>query len=167
MSDYVRGLRQKIGNDFLMIPSVTVATFDDQDRVLLVRHVEGNLWVTPGGMVEPDEVPADAAVREVWEETGVHVELLRILGVYGGPDYRLTYRNGHQVAYVVTVFKARLIAGVARPDGRETLEVGFFSREEVKKLRTGRWISFSVDQAFGDQLEAGFVPPTWEPPATP
>jgi 8-oxo-dGTP pyrophosphatase MutT (NUDIX family) len=47
--------------------------------VLLVRHVEGNDWTTPGGMIEPLETPADAAVRETWEETGLHVELESLL----------------------------------------------------------------------------------------
>jgi len=65
---------------------VSVITFGDSERVLLVRHVEGNDWTTPGGMVEPYETPADAAVRETWEETGLYVRLTRIIGVFGGNE---------------------------------------------------------------------------------
>ena len=71
MSEYVRGLRERIGHDVLEVPTVGVAVFDDARRILLVRHAEGDDWTTPGGMVEPYESPADAAVRETWEELGL------------------------------------------------------------------------------------------------
>ncbi|GAA1360311.1 hypothetical protein GCM10009661_03860 [Catellatospora chokoriensis] len=44
-------------------------------RVVLVRH-PWRAWVPPGGMVEPGETPREAAARELFEETGLHVELL-------------------------------------------------------------------------------------------
>jgi 8-oxo-dGTP pyrophosphatase MutT (NUDIX family) len=81
MSDYIRGLREKIGTTVLEVPTVSILTFDVHERALLVRHVEGNDWSTPGGMIEPYETPANAAVREMWEETGLFVELTHIIGV--------------------------------------------------------------------------------------
>lgn len=44
--------------------------------ILLHHHAKLQRWLPPGGHVEPDELPDDAARREVFEETGVHVELL-------------------------------------------------------------------------------------------
>ncbi len=41
-------------------------------RMLLVRHRKLGLWLPPGGHLEANEVPHEAAVREVLEETGVH-----------------------------------------------------------------------------------------------
>jgi len=70
MSQYVRDLRAKIGTTVLEIPTVAVLIFDEQQRVLLVRHVEGNDWTTPGGMIEPYELPSDAAVRECGRKRG-------------------------------------------------------------------------------------------------
>lgn len=43
--------------------------------MLLLLHSGKGLWLPPGGHVEPDEEPAAAAVREVWEETGLRVEI--------------------------------------------------------------------------------------------
>ena len=93
MSDYIRNLRAMIGTTVLEVPTVSVLVEDAQNRVLLVRHVEGNDWTTPGGMMEPYETPADAAVREMWEETGLFVTLTGIVGVFGGPLCSSTYGN--------------------------------------------------------------------------
>lgn len=48
----------------------------DGDRVLLLFHAKLALWLPPGGHVEPNELPDDAAVREVLEETGVACTLV-------------------------------------------------------------------------------------------
>ncbi len=45
-------------------------------KVLLHRHRKLGMWLPPGGHIERDELPDEAAVREVWEETGVRVELV-------------------------------------------------------------------------------------------
>ena len=58
-------------------------------------------------------------VREVWEETGLHVAPTRILGLYGGPECHVRYRNGDEVSYLMVVFEARVIGGHPRPDGVE------------------------------------------------
>ncbi len=65
----------------MLVPSVTVITFDDRGRVQLARHADAGVWVAPGGCVDPHESPADAADREMWEETGLLVDPTRVLGV--------------------------------------------------------------------------------------
>lgn len=173
MSDYMRTLRSKLGSQLLEIPSVSVLSFDERERVVLVRHAEFDLWTTPGGAVEPQEVPADAAVREMWEETGLHVELLRVIGVYGGPEFTTRYRNGDAVSFMMTVFLARRIGGALRPDGEETLEVRSFAKTEIADLAMQAWAPRVVLQAFAEHERGGdpprsgpyFDPPSWAPPA--
>jgi 8-oxo-dGTP diphosphatase len=72
ISPYVRQLRESVGRARLLLPSVSVHVFGG-DRLLLVRRRDGGIRSTPGGAIEPDERPADAAVREAWEETGLLV----------------------------------------------------------------------------------------------
>jgi 8-oxo-dGTP pyrophosphatase MutT (NUDIX family) len=133
MSDYVRGLRDRIGNDFMFMPSVAALIRDDDGRILLVRHVEGR-WQLPGGAVDPGERPAAAMQRECLEEAGITVEPVRIAGVYGGPEYRITYANGDEAGWVVTVFEARISAGVPAPSDDETQAVGWFRPDEIDPL---------------------------------
>src|SRR5262245_46644080 len=121
-SDYVARLRQRIGHDLLVLPSVTGVVRDKEDRILLVNHSDSRTWVAPGGSIDPDESPADAVAREVYEETGILVEPVRILGVYAGPNFQVHYNNGDLTSYVMTVFECSYSGGRLQPDGAETLE---------------------------------------------
>jgi 8-oxo-dGTP pyrophosphatase MutT (NUDIX family) len=133
MSDYVRALREKIGPDLLFMPAVTAVIRDDDGRILLVQHVEGR-WQLPGGAVDPGERPAEALRRECREEAGIEIEPVRILGVYGGPEFRVRYENGDETGWVVTVFEARIVAGEPAPSDDETQRVGWFGLEEIEPL---------------------------------
>ena len=131
ISPHVRHLRDKVGHDLLLLPSTAVLPRDNAGRILLIRLIDSGNWATIGGAVEPGESPQEGAVREVAEEAGVVVELGSILGVFGGPEYNVTYPNGDRSAYVVTAFDATVVDGVPRPDGDETSEVGWFSPNEL------------------------------------
>lgn len=173
ISDYMRGLREKLGSRLIEIPSVTVLLFEEDtaggdDRLLLVRHADGGHWATPGGGLEPHEVPSDAAVREMWEETGLHVEPTRILGVFGGPEFATTYSHGDAVSFMVTVFLARKLDGAPAPDGDEIREVRAFTHGETLTLDMPEWARRIVACAFADRRDpaaaaAHFDPPSWSP----
>jgi ADP-ribose pyrophosphatase YjhB (NUDIX family) len=164
MSEYMRGLREALGPRLLEIPSVSILVFDARDRVLLVKHADAGAWTTPGGAVEPREVPADAAVREAWEETGLDVELLRVLGVYGGPEFTTTYRNGDAVSFAMTVFEGRPRGGRLCADGEETLEVAYFARDALSRIPLQPWVVRVVENALADRGATHFDAPTWRPP---
>lgn len=131
ISPYLRGLRERIGHDLVLLPSATLLLWD-RGRLALVRSAETGQWQTIGGAVDPDEHPADAAVREAAEETGVRATLPRLRGVVGGPAYRVTYVNGDRCAYVASVFDADLPPGsdvVLDPD--EVTELGWFAPDDI------------------------------------
>jgi 8-oxo-dGTP pyrophosphatase MutT (NUDIX family) len=163
VSQYIRSLRAKIGHDLLMLPSATAMLFDDRDRLLLAQNVEGGLWMTIGGAIDPSEEPADAAVRECWEETGLRVNPTRLLGVFGGPSFRITYPNGDVASYLAIVFEVEKIGGVLRADGLETSALRFVSREESKSLPMAPWNERMVATAFECKDRTYFAPPSWKP----
>lgn len=148
LSPFLANLRDKVGHDLLLLPSVTVLAFNPGGEVLLVRHSNYNVWVAPGGMVEVDESPAAAAHREMAEETGCRVELQGIVGVYGGPNFRVRYQNGDEVAYVMTVYEALIVGGELQPDGQETLETRFFTHAATQEIQTGAWLPEVLRDAF-------------------
>jgi len=167
MSDYVLRLREMVGPDVLLqLPSVSTAVRDADERVLLARHVEGGNWLLPGGSIEPAELPADAALRETWEETGLVVRLTGLVGVFGGPEFVVEYRNSQRASYVMIVFEAVVESGEPGPRSSEIQELGFFSSEESERLPLADWVP-QVLKAFFDP-SAGrcvFGAPNWTPPA--
>ena len=164
MADYVRHLREIVGGaELLQIPSAAVALRDDDGRVLLARHSEGDFWVLPGGTVEPAETPADAAVREMFEETGLFVRLTGLVGVFGGPDFVVTYRNGHRTSYVMSLFEAEVAGGRMRPDSTEVLELRYVSAHEAEHLNKAPWLAEVLTAVFQHTRGAVFKTASWRP----
>jgi ADP-ribose pyrophosphatase YjhB (NUDIX family) len=154
-----------IGNTLIVSPTVAVFAFDESARVLLVRDKQSGQWTSPGGMVEPHETPADAAVREVWEEAGVFVELTHVIGVFGGaPGYEVVYDNGDRMAWISTLFGARPRGGTAKPDGVETIETGWFGHDEVARIDCRPHLRMTLEAAYAWSERALFDAPSWRPP---
>ncbi len=141
ISPYVARLREKVGHDLLVLPSVAVLPRDEIGRILLVQIADTGQWATIGGAIEPDESPEEAAVREAEEEAGVVLALGALLGVVGGPEYRMVYPNGDQTCYVTTVFDAEVISGSPTPDGDETTAVSWWS---PRALPVERMSAFTI-----------------------
>ena len=104
---------------------VTVTAFvpDGGGRVLLVRP-NGRGWEMPGGRVEPGEDVAEAAVREVEEETGCVVAVEALLGI----DCRVS-----EPEMLLVRFRCRYLSGAPRPSA-ETPEVGWFTLADAQAM---------------------------------
>jgi 8-oxo-dGTP pyrophosphatase MutT (NUDIX family) len=164
MSDYKRRLREKVGSTLLLTPGALALIFDDRRRLLLQQRPNGR-WCLPGGEIDPGESPADALVREVWEEMGVTVEPVRVAGVFGGPAWHVTYDNGDEDTALDLVFESRITSGTITPDGIEVVDTAFFGAEEIAGLDLSRSDRLILAQAFHSGEAAYFAPPTWTPPA--
>lgn len=164
ISPYVQRLRDAVGSRRLLLPSVAALIHDDAGRLLLVRQRDGGVWSTPGGGMELDETPADAVVREAWEETGLRVEPRRLFGVYGGPEFIVRYPDGDESQYVIIAFECDIQGGALRPDGDETTEARYWAQDEAAALPLTPWLQTMLGTFYTRPPSAGFAPAGWQPP---
>lgn len=97
-------MREKIGHDPALNPGVAALIRGEAGRVLLQRRNDDGSWSLPAGAVDPGESPAQAVVREVWEETGLRVVPVGLTGVFSGEGFLHVYPNGDQVDVFSVVF---------------------------------------------------------------
>lgn len=151
--DFVARLRAHVGHDLLWLSSATAVVLDEHRRVLLAQRSDTGRWALPGGIIDPAEQPADAAAREVFEETGVVAEPERVIEVTVSP--RFAYPNGDEVQYLDVVFSCRAVAGEARVNDGESLDVGWYAPDSLPDV-SPRAVAF-VRQAMSDSSAAAFA----------
>ncbi len=101
----------------------TVIQLDGCGVVLIKRKNPPSGWALPGGFVDYGETVEHAAVREAKEETGLEIELVRLLGVYSDPS-----RDSRQHT-ISTVFVAR--ASGTPVGGDDAAEAAVFNENDL------------------------------------
>jgi len=128
---------------------------EDRSKALLTRRTDNGLWCIPGGGMEAGESAAEACIREVWEETGLHVEVKRLIGVYSNPHQLVIYPDGNKAHFVVMSFETEIVGGELGLSN-ETTEAGFFSIQEMEKMQMHSKHKERVEDALVNQ-KAAFI----------
>jgi ADP-ribose pyrophosphatase YjhB (NUDIX family) len=103
------------------------AIFNDRGEILLMERADGSGWCLPCGWVEANERPVDAAVREVYEETGLQVEVRQLVGVF---TRQASLRNGPD-SMIAVVHLCRITGGRLRLS-HEGLALKYWPIEEMR-----------------------------------
>lgn len=96
---------------------------DDQERVLLVHRNDYDMWNLPGGWLEENEVPWDWCIHQIKEETGLDVEIERLLGIYSK-----TYKSD-----IVMNFLCTVVGGVLTLN-EEARDLQYFTLGQLPKI---------------------------------
>jgi ADP-ribose pyrophosphatase YjhB (NUDIX family) len=105
--------------------AVAVSAFiqDDEGRILMIRRTDNDLYSIPGGQLELGETLAEAAVREVREETGIECEVTEVIGLYSDPKHVIAYDDGEIRQEFSICFRADFRGGTPKTssESREVL----------------------------------------------
>jgi ADP-ribose pyrophosphatase YjhB (NUDIX family) len=102
--------------------------------------------------MEAGESLAEACIREVQEETGLLVQIVRLLGVYSTPHRIVTYADGNQWQIVAHNYEAEVMGGELTLSD-ETTEFGYFTPEEIVELDLMEHHRERIADALAEQVE--------------
>jgi len=118
----------------VIVPSVFVAVQGRGGRLLLVRRCDSGTWELPGGRVDIGETAAEAAVRETAEESGVHVLVTGLVGVFTDPNLVVRALDGEVRQQFVVIFRARVLSGTPHGDLHETSDAAWVAFADLPHL---------------------------------
>lgn len=129
--------------------------FNSNDEILLIKRANGR-WFYPGGFCDVGYSPAENAVREVREETGLSVSPVKLIGVTD------SLKLGSPARHIYSMlFYCNLEGGQIRPHPLEVLEAGFFSLDRIPEPLHNpnrRWITLARAFHFEGRVEPYFDP---------
>lgn len=125
---------ERIGRLGKISTGCSAVIFDkDRKKVLLTRRTDNNQWCLPSGRVEPGESVIEACKREVFEETGLKVEIGGLIGIYSNPDRLVEYPDGNKIQLIALCFEAKIISGSLNVN-EEVSEFGYFGPEDTDSI---------------------------------
>ena len=151
--DQIGAVRPFIGPAALIAVGASVVVLDEDGRILTIQRQDNKAWALPAGFCDLGENVAQTAVREMFEETGLHVELERLMAVYSGPTFQHTYPNGDLVQNVGVLFRARVVGGQLRPEKGEVAALRWHTPQALVALAHNPWRLFFA--RIGQHLDSG------------
>jgi len=116
--------------------AVGAAVVNDDGKLLLIQRADSGVWLYPTGWCDVGYSAPEVVVKEVLEETGIEVDVVRLIGVLDGLRLGVS-----RVPLFSLVFLCRATGGTLRPHELECLDAGWFGRDElpVDTLGSERW----------------------------
>lgn len=128
--EYFQYLRQYVGHKPIILPGSVVILLNSQNEVLLQKRYNGN-WGLPGGLMDLGESFEEVATREIFEETGLVIDTLKLLNVYSGSKYYLKVPNGDELYSATAVYHTKDFSGDIRIDYSESVELKYFKMDSL------------------------------------
>lgn len=134
MADYIQYIRNYVGKNKVIMVAAGVFIMDSEERVLLQLRSDNNQWGHPGGFMELGEKVADTARREAFEETGLLLGNMELLGIYSGTEQERTLTNGDEIALVKIIFICSDYAGELDKSNEESIVLKFFPLNSLPEI---------------------------------
>ncbi|QHZ48460.1 NUDIX domain-containing protein [Bacillus sp. NSP9.1] len=116
-----------------IVPAVSAVVINEEKQILLQKRVDNNKWSLPGGNMEPGESISEAIKREVLEETGLNVEVIKLIGVYSDPNHIIAYQDGEVRQQFSICFFCKPKSGTLIIS-EESKEVSYINIKELDSL---------------------------------
>lgn len=140
--NYIRDLRKLIGNRKIIHPAARIFLENEAGEILFIKRIDNGNWGIPAGAMEEGESISECIAREVWEETGLKLLHVQLIGLASNPDLQtIFYPNGDVVHYMTAVFYSNAWEGSIKVDGEEVSTARFFPLDNLPDLPENEAIS--------------------------
>lgn len=158
--EWLRSVGEGIAGYVTPKTAVAAIVGNERGEILLTQRSDSGVWLYPVGWADVGYSPSEIAVKEVWEETGIHVEPVRIVAILDG--LRLGFAR---VPLYTVVFHCRMLGGALAGHPLETRDVGFFPRDGLPQPLAGAgiWGDLAFAAIDGEELPVYYDPPR-DPP---
>ena len=129
-----------------IVVAVTAAVRNAQGELLLIERTDNGLWALPGGAQDIGESVVQAARREVYEETGVDVEITGLSGIYSNPRHIIAYDDGEVRQEFSLCFHAKPVGGELRSSS-ESKEARWVSPDSLQDLKVHPSMRLRINHA--------------------
>ena len=130
--NYIKWIRSKVGHEKIILVFAGGCIFNQKGEILLQRRGDTNKWGFPGGSIELGETPEMAVIREAKEETGLDVEVGKLIGIY--TDCDMKYASGDEAHSICIAYELKVNGGNLFCDRKETMELKYFALDELPEL---------------------------------
>jgi ADP-ribose pyrophosphatase YjhB (NUDIX family) len=147
---------ERVGTQGKLRCGCSALIFDTRhEKILMTRRTDNGRWCLPGGGMDAGESAEEACIREVWEETGLKVQVSRLIGVYSSPDFLIEYADGNKVQVVAMHFEAAVTGGELGLSD-ETTEAGYYTPAEIAQMDVIETHRQRINDALAFQQDAYF-----------
>jgi ADP-ribose pyrophosphatase YjhB (NUDIX family) len=145
---------ERVGKLGRVAVGCSATIFDNaKQKVLLTRRADNGKWCLPSGQMEAGESAVETCVREVMEETGLSVQVKRLIGVYTNPNRLIEYPDGNKIHLVALNFEVEVFGGELTTSN-ETTEFGYFSLPQIYEMDMLQVHVERIEDAFKAQTQA-------------
>lgn len=129
---------------------------NDAGEILLIKRADSGVWLFPTGWADVGYSAAEVAEKEVLEETGIEVEVLRLISVLDGMRQGFT-----RMPLYSLVFHCRAKDGELKGHPLEVTDLGFFGEDALPEPLAGaeRWVAHAFSAIRGEDIEVQFDRP--------
>ncbi|UNK16610.1 NUDIX domain-containing protein [Paenibacillus sp. N3/727] len=131
MSVYHRDVRQYIGKRTTVGVKAAVIVQNGDGEILLLKRQGKEEWGLPIGSMKPGESMEDAASRELWEESGLIADDMRLIDLLSGPQYLKKNSGGDEVYYVIGVYAAIGLRSAIELPFESELSLKYYNLEKL------------------------------------
>ncbi|TMU85881.1 NUDIX hydrolase [Bacillus sp. BHET2] len=131
--DYIRELRKTVGSRPIIMAGACVILINEYKEILLQLRNDNNCWGLAGGSLEIGETLEQVAIRELFEETGLKANKLKLFNVYSGENFYYKYPHGDEVYNVISAYVCSDYEGVLTREVDEVQKLKFFKFNELPK----------------------------------